>query len=224
LAVIQQCGQRVAVIADLNSDDVPELVFSGAGLEPAFASGVFVADGALIAQAKGNAAIVNLSSDSNDSRVIQATVEEVTVDSLATVGDLDADGLADIAMGHTGNAGVSRVATVIYGSALSANFGTANDIDLTNVTATDGAAFSDIGSAAAQTVDVDPVAVTWVGDADGAAGDELMIAVPNAEPLSRKEAGHLLVFSNANVAAAGTPQVTIDSTDPLAALVRALPG
>ena len=47
--LIQQTGGRVAVINDLNGDGVSELVISGEGLDPSFASGVLVVDGMMLA-------------------------------------------------------------------------------------------------------------------------------------------------------------------------------
>lgn len=222
-AVFQQIGRHVAVMADLTSDTVPEIVVSGEGLEPSFQSGAFVIDGALIAGAKGVQDTVNIASDTNDPRVVEASVVDVAIDSLATDGDADADGLPDLAMGHTGNAGVTRVASVVYGSTLAATFGTTAERSLDFATATEGSAISDDGSNAAQTIDVDPVAVAWLGNADGLPGDELAVAVPNASPLGRSEAGHLLVFTRSNLDA-GAGDLRIDSTLPDPNLVRVLQG
>jgi hypothetical protein len=222
--LIQQTGGRVAVINDLNGDGVSELVISGEGLDPSFASGVLVVDGMMLAEAKGKTSIVNISANANDTRVIEATLEEVRVGGLATTGDFDADGLADIAMGHRANFGVFRVATVVFGSAIANAFGDSEELDLNAPAAGVGVAFSDDGSSDAQTVDDDPVRVAWIGDADGLAGDELMVAVPNASPLGRFDAGYMLVFSGSNVAAAGSTDVRIDSNAPDATLVRVLQG
>ncbi|MEL6302257.1 MAG: cadherin repeat domain-containing protein [Pseudomonadota bacterium] len=221
--ILQQIGNRLAVIDDLTADTVPELVIGGEGLEPAFESGVFVVDGALIAGAKGVSDLVNISAAANDAEVIEATVAEVTADSVATDGDADDDGLSDLVIGHRGNAGVTRVASVVYGATLAAAFGSNDEISLNFSSVNDGVAISDDGSAASQTIDVDPVAVQWIGDADGNAGDELLVAVPNESPLNRAEAGQLLLFSIANLTA-GTADLRIDSTAPDAALVRVLQG
>ncbi|MEM6820281.1 MAG: hypothetical protein AAF578_15990 [Pseudomonadota bacterium] len=221
--ILQQIGNRLAVIDDLTADTVPELVIGGEGLEPAFESGVFIVDGALIAGAKSVSDLVNISAAANDAAVIEATVAEVTADSVATAGDADDDGLSDLVIGHRGNAGVTRVASIVYGATIAAAFGSNDEISLNFSSVNDGVAISDDGSAASQTIDVDPVTVQWIGDADGNAGDELLVAVPNESPLNRAEAGQLLLFSIANLTA-GTVDLRIDSTAPDAALVRVLQG
>ncbi|MEO0972019.1 MAG: hypothetical protein AAFX85_02915, partial [Pseudomonadota bacterium] len=223
LAVIQQSGRRVATVADMTSDGTPELVISGEGLEPDFQSGAFIVSGSLVADAKGTLGTVNLSADENDTRVVQATVADVSVESLAGDGDADADGLPDLAIGHRGNFSEPRIASVVYGATLATTLGTSDELSLDFASATDGDAVSDVGSSAAQTVDVDPVVVRWIGNADGASGDELMVAVPNASPLGRTDAGQLYVFTQANLQSGGG-DLRVDSTSPDAAQGRVLLG
>ncbi|MEL7310287.1 MAG: cadherin repeat domain-containing protein, partial [Pseudomonadota bacterium] len=222
-AIIEQTGRRTAVMADLTADGVPELVVSGEGLEPNFQSGAYIIDGSLIADAKGTTDAVNISAPTNDASVVEVSAVDISPDSIAVDGDADADGLSDLAIGHTGSNGVTRVATVVYGATIAAAFGGTDEIDLNFTSATDGVAISDDGSMASQVFSVDPVRVQWIGDADGVLGDELMVGVAEASPLGRERAGYLLVFTQTNLASS-TGDLRIDSTNADPALVRVLQG
>ncbi|MEL7023958.1 MAG: cadherin repeat domain-containing protein [Pseudomonadota bacterium] len=222
-AIIEQTGRRTAVMADLTSDGIPELVISGEGLEPNFQSGAYVVDGSLIADAKGSVDQINVSEPVNDNQVVEVSGIDISPDSIAVDGDSDADGLNDLAIGHSGSNGVTRVATVVYGDTIAAAFGGSDEIDLNFTSATEGVAISDDGSMASQIFSVDPVRVQWIGNADGVAGDEIMVGVAEASPLGRERAGYLLVFTEANLASSNG-DLRIDSTNPDPALVRVLQG
>ncbi|MEL7297098.1 MAG: cadherin repeat domain-containing protein [Pseudomonadota bacterium] len=222
-AIIEQTGRRTAVIADLTADGVPELVVSGEGLEPNFQSGAYVIDGSLIADAKGNTDDVNISTPANDTNVVEVSAIDISPDSIAVDGDADADGLNDLAIGHSGSNGVTRVATVIYGATIANAFGGTDEIGLNFASATEGVAISDDGSMASQVFGVDPVRVQWIGNAGGAGGDDLMVGVGEASPLGRERAGYLLVFTETNLASS-TGDLRFDSTNPDPTLVRVLQG
>ena len=220
---IEQIGNVVEGVADVSGDGVPELAVAGEGLEPDLENGVFVVSGSLVAAAKGASGSVNVSDLANDAAVIRMLGADFVIDSVDASGDVDADGLADIAIGHTGRNASSRIGSVVTGARLRALFGTADEVDLDFVSRTDGVAIVDAGFNSFL-AEAGRTNVRWMASIAGGVGSELAFGVGLANPLGRESAGHVLLFSDTALLAETTGTLTVDSTQPDPAIVRVLQG
>ncbi len=208
-AIIQQSGQVVQVIPDLNGDDVPELAISGAGLEPDFANAVFVVDGAALAAAKGGSGVFNLSADANDASVVELRISNLSIASLAALGDVDSDGLNDLAIGHVGNFGEARIASLVFGSALGAALGATEELDLDLPDGNRGVNIFADNQIDSQTVGTS-VTVVLVPTVGGGVGSELVVAIDESSSLGRSLNGQIVLLEDTALLAASGGELRFD--------------
>ena len=220
-AILQQSAEQLAAMEDLTGDGVPELVVSATGLEPNLESGALVVDGSLFAAAKGVAPLVNLAAAANDASIVELLTADIDVNSLAADGDADNDGLPDLAIGHVGENLNQRVASVVFGAAISAAFGTTDEVPLTFTTAGTGVAITDVDYLPTFG---DQIIARWAGNATAGAGSELLLGIGEITPLGRERAGVILAFDDAVLTGPNAPDLQVDSGSPDAALLRVLQG
>ncbi len=221
--VIEQIGSVVAGIPDITGDGVAELAIGGLGLEPDLEDGVFVIDGSLVAGAKGSMASINVSDAANDTLVIRMLGSDFVIDSIDAQGDVDADGLADLAIGHTGRNRSARIGSVVTGARLQSLFGTDAELDLDFASRADGVAINDDGFESFL-AEAGRTNARWLTSITGGPGSELAFGVGLANPLGRETAGHILLFSDTAVLAESTTILSVDSNQPDPAKLRVLQG
>lgn len=222
-ALIQQVANNVLVIPDVSGDGIAELVIDGASHEPDLSNAVLVVEGALVAAAKGGAGVINLAADANDTSVLDMRIQDLSIASLAGGGDVDGDGSADLVVGHIGNGGETRVATLVYGATLAASFGTINDPDLNFTDSAVGLRIFLDNQIESQTIGVS-VTTALAPSLGGGLGDELVVAIDEIDSIGRTLNGQILVFNDAALVGAVAGELRVDDTSFAAAAGRRLLG
>ncbi|KDA03158.1 FG-GAP repeat protein [Hyphomonas oceanitis] len=202
-------GSSVAALADITSDGFDELVVSGRDIAPDYLSGVYVASGQLLNAAKiANETEFNFADAINAAGVIALAGADFWIDDIDTKGDVDADGLNDIALAYKGINSNPKIGALVFGSAVSAAMGTGSVVSLDFIDASNGVSFALTDQIFSTTTDTRTLVRFASNFADGP-GDELMFGFGWDNPLRRREAGSVLVFKDRAISGAVDPLISL---------------
>lgn len=222
--LIQQIGFDVTTIADLDNDSSPELAVSAAGLEPSLENGLYVISSQVIEAAKGGAnSIINLLDPANTDLVVEMIGQNAAIAGLSAEGDIDGDGLDDLAIAHIGNFENDLVATVVFGDTLQNAITTGLDPSLVFTTSTEGVNIRATGQIFTQTIGA-RVSVRIVPSITDGAGDELMLGLGDDSVLGRSQSGAVILLTDGAISGSATAQMSFPVDDLPLAFGRKLAG
>ncbi|MEN7342694.1 MAG: hypothetical protein AAAFM81_07095 [Pseudomonadota bacterium] len=208
LAVFQQIGTSVQTLSGLDNSLTDSLAIAGAGLEPSLQDGLFVISGAALETASQTSTRFNLSEAANANSVIEmASNAEVAIVGLASGGDLDNDGIADITIAYRGNGGVEKVAAAVYSAALNAAFVNGTDPSLIPATSADGVELTIANQSASQTLEIPAVSVAIV-PREQTRDAIWLVALPTDDAAGRREAGSVFAFTETALQALTVSSIT----------------
>ena len=239
-------GLGVAGLHDITGDGRDELIVSGTQLGPEDSNGVrwndngiLVISGTILNDAKAAmTSEVNLADPSIEDSVVTLTSQALEISGIATNGDIDADGLADIALAHERAYGNGRIGTVIFGATLKSALSLGTDPSLDFTDPTEGVTVtlnSDSES------DVEPwyigrgdffyprygqtlISATFAKNFIDGAGDELVLGQAMYTPLQRWQAGAVFVLRDGAISNAASAAVDISDDLGLLAAGRKFQG
>ncbi|XOV89713.1 MAG: hypothetical protein ACFHX7_07465 [Pseudomonadota bacterium] len=204
--VIQQIGRHLAVSNDLDSDGRPEIVISGAGLEPTLEDGIYVVSSQVLAGAYGVATELNLLDPAVAGQVVELIGQDASIAGLSAAGDIDGDGLNDLAIAHTGINGNQLVATLVYGSLLRGALAAGNDPSLVLTSAADGVRVTLTNQIFSQEVGT-RINARIVPSIGGSPGADLVIGLTDDSAPGRERSGSVMVLTDDALQAANSADI-----------------
>ena len=224
---------KVAGLPDISGDGKDELVASGIGyvestvfdpetgsdLPAGYPAAIRLVSGAVISDAKTTGATkIDFSDSALDAGIVTLTGARLAIADVIAGGDIDADGLADIALGHQGSYYSQRVASVIFGSGLRDALLAGSDSTLDFVDPSDGVAISLTNQTFTQNENT-PMTLSFVPNVTDGPGDELMIGFMNDGDIELQGIGSVLVIKDTALAGSSSATVSFsnDAISPLAA-------
>lgn len=212
-AIIQGIGMHVTSIADLDTDGHPELVISGDGLEPVFNEGVYILSSQAISAAKGTDFNLNLLDPAISENVVEMLGgDDSRIIGLSTSGDVDGDGLDDLAIAHNGNFAQNKTATLVYGSTIQSSLPGSESASLLFTDPGLGVNINVNDQIFTQNTDA-RVRVSLVPNLTENGGADLLIGLPDDSPLGREMAGSVTVISKASFEFATTALIEYSNDD-----------
>ena len=229
---------KVAGLPDITADGRDELVISGIGyieateLDPetgidmpiGYPAAIRVVSGVLVNDAKtAGASQIDFSDAALDAGIVTLTGVRLKIADLIAGGDIDADGVPDIALGHQGSWYTQRVATVIFGSTLRAALLAGEDSTLDIVDPADGVLISLMD----QTVthgEFTPMTLAFIPNFTDGPGDELMVGFEADGPPELPYAGSVLILKDSAMAGAAAANVSLSNDSISPALARKFEG
>ena len=205
--VIQQIGAHVATGADWDGDGRSDLVITGQGLEPTLQDGVYVLSSQVVVDTKGVSSEINLLDPANLDSVLEMLGQDAAITDVSVGGDVDNDGLDDLAIGHLGNFNVPLVATLLYATTLSDAFTNGTDPSLVIAAASQGVNVEVTGQGFTQTLGAE-ISVDIVANQSASPGAELMIGLADDSPLNRDSAGSITLLDDAAITTSPSPVVS----------------
>lgn len=199
-SVRQQIGNEINVVSDIDEDGIDEVVIGGLGLEPDLQDGIYIVSGAVLNAAKATGT-VNLLDDAVAPDVVEMLGRDAAIVGLSTAGDIDNDGLDDIALAHVGNVENDLVATVVFGATIRSALATSSDPSLQFSVPAEGINVRIDGQIFTQSTEA-RVTATIVDSVGGGAGHDLMIGLGEDSPLGRENAGSIAIITDSAIVAA----------------------
>jgi len=197
-------GASVASAGDINGDGFDDLIIGVPGADPNGSSSgaAYVVFG----KASGFASDIALSSLDGTAgfKLTGAAAGDFTGLSVASAGDINGDGFADLVIGAHGSAGFTGTSYVVFGKA--SGFG--SNIDLAGLDGTSG--FKVVGAAAGDDMGR---SVATAGDFNGDGYDDLVLGAPYADPNGTSSGASYVIFGKAGSFGSTFDVTTLDGTN-----------
>jgi hypothetical protein len=203
----QELGSLVATMQGVTDDGLDALVVTGRGSGAYDAAGVFVVPGRVLNDAKtAGDTELNIYDPTNAQDTIRiASGPSSEVISIATNGDIDFDGIPDLAIARLSPDRATKLGAVLFGSTIKAALDTQTDLTMEIADRADGFM---IGASSG-----DPLAdagytasFVFAPNFTGGPGDELMIGLDDFRP-----AGAIIILSDSAVTDSADAFVSIDT-------------
>lgn len=245
-------GDNIASLADITGDGLDELVLSASAItvrdiEVAGGwrsrSGLIVVSGSVLRDAKAaHLSEINVARGPVQTGIVKITGQNAAVGGIATNGDVDADGLADIGVAHINGRGYDRIGTVIFGATIKAAIDAGGgDISMDFTDPSDGVVihlpdehkgvediwylpYGSIDYAYADSGREPSVSVAFAPSFADGPGDEFLIGRGSNTPLDRFMAGSVFVFRDQAISGAATANISLSDDASIKSAARVFQG
>lgn len=234
-------GKFVAALPDVTGDGLDELIIGAGDLSDDFLSSTrtdtLVVSGEIIAQTRMSGSSELNTWDKEDYYILKLISPFDAYQKIAVGGDMDADGLSDIAFVKGRGGDTDRLGTIIFGSTVRSAILNETDISLDFSNPADGV---NVELTSDREIDELPwyiatkgghvgyiggtSSVGFIPNLTDGAGDEVIFGREQYWPLGRMDAGAFFIIRDQAISRAQTPIITLSDDASVLAVGRKLQG